>query len=42
MACPDSEFDFWNLWIHFWTFGRTPWTGDKPNAGPLPTQDNTT
>jgi hypothetical protein len=20
---------------------RTPWTGDQPNAGPLPTQDNT-
>jgi hypothetical protein len=26
----------------FWTFGRTPWTGDQPYARPLPTQDNTT
>jgi hypothetical protein len=25
----------------FWTFGRTPWTGDQPDARPLPTQDNT-
>jgi hypothetical protein len=25
-----------------WTFGRTPWTGDQPDARPLPTQDNTT
>jgi hypothetical protein len=24
------------------TFGRTPWTGDQPDARPLPTQDNTT
>jgi hypothetical protein len=24
------------------TFGRTPWTGDRPDARPLPTQDNTT
>jgi hypothetical protein len=21
-------------------FGRTPWTGDRPNARPLPTQDS--
>jgi hypothetical protein len=26
----------------FRTFGRTPWTGDQPDARPLPTQDNTT
>jgi hypothetical protein len=25
-----------------WTFGRTPWTGDQPDARPLPPQDNTT
>jgi hypothetical protein len=25
-----------------WTFSRTPWTGDQPDARPLPTQDNTT
>jgi hypothetical protein len=25
-----------------WTVGGTPWTGDQPDAGPLPTQDNTT
>jgi len=24
LACSDSELDFWNLWIYFWTFGRTP------------------
>jgi hypothetical protein len=24
------------------TFGRAPWTGDRPDARPLPTQDNTT
>jgi len=24
------------------TIGRTPWTGDQPVAGPLPTQDSTT
>jgi hypothetical protein len=24
------------------TIGRTPWTGDQPDARPLPTQDNTT
>jgi hypothetical protein len=26
----------------FLTFGRTPWTGDQPDARPLPTQDTTT
>jgi hypothetical protein len=25
-----------------WTFDRTPWTGDQPDARPPPTQDNTT
>jgi len=30
-----SEFIFWNLWI-YWTIGRTPWTGDRPDARPLP------
>jgi hypothetical protein len=24
-----------------WTFGRTPWAGNQPDARPLPTQDNT-
>jgi hypothetical protein len=33
--------DFWNLRIYFLTFGRTPWTGDRPVARPLPTQDST-
>jgi hypothetical protein len=42
LACFDSEFNFWNLWIYFWTFGRTPWTGDQPVARPLPTQVSTT
>jgi hypothetical protein len=30
------------LYESMWTFGRTPWTGDQPDARPLPTQDNTT
>jgi len=38
----DSEFDFWSLWLYFWTCGRTLWTGDQPVARPLPTQDSTT
>jgi len=42
MACSNSEFDFWNLWIYFHTFGRTPWTGDWPITRPLPTQNSTT
>jgi len=25
-----------------WTFGKIPWTGDRPDAKPLPTQYNTT
>jgi hypothetical protein len=29
------------LWISQ-TMGRTPWTDDRPDARPLPTQDNTT
>jgi hypothetical protein len=41
LACLRSEFDFWNLWIYFWTFGRTPWTGDRLVASPLPTQNST-
>jgi hypothetical protein len=41
LACSDSEFDFWNLWIDFWTFGRTPWMGDQTIARLLPTQDST-
>jgi hypothetical protein len=42
LAFSDSEFDFWILWIYFWTFGRTFWTGDQPVARSLPTQDKTT
>jgi hypothetical protein len=42
LRCFDSKFDFWNLWIYFWIFGKTPWTGDRPVARPLPTQDSTT
>jgi len=41
LACSGSEFVFWNLWM-YWTVGRTPWTGNQPDAKPLPTQDNTT
>jgi hypothetical protein len=29
----NSEFDFWNLWIYFWTYGRSPWTGISPSQG---------
>jgi hypothetical protein len=42
LAFSGSEFYFWNLRIYFWTFGRTPWTGDQPVASSLPTQDSTT
>jgi hypothetical protein len=28
--------------LHIETFGRTPWTGDQPDARPLLTKDNTT
>jgi hypothetical protein len=27
--------------MNLWTFGRTPWKGDQPNARPLLIQDNT-
>jgi hypothetical protein len=40
LACSGSEFIFWNLWI-YWTVGRTPWTGDRPDARPLPTHRTT-
>jgi hypothetical protein len=39
LSCSGSEFIFWNLWI-YWTVGRTPWTGDRPDKRPLPTQDS--
>jgi hypothetical protein len=29
------------LLVNLQTTGRTPWTGDRPDARPLPTQDNT-
>jgi hypothetical protein len=41
MACSDSEFNF-SEFMNLWTIGRTPWTGDRPDGRPLPTQDNTT
>jgi hypothetical protein len=28
--------------MNLWSFVRTPWAGDQPDARPLPTQDNTT
>jgi len=28
--------------MNLWTFGRTPWMGDQPDARPLLTRDNTT
>jgi hypothetical protein len=36
-----SEVYFWT-YESIWTIGRTPWTGDQPDARPLPAQDNTT
>jgi hypothetical protein len=36
----DSEFNFFEF-IDLSKFGRTPWTGDQPDARHLPTQDNT-
>jgi len=41
MACSNSEFNFAEF-MNLWTFGRTSWTGNQPNARPLPTHDNTT
>jgi hypothetical protein len=38
---PVQNFNFWT-YESIWTFGRTPWTGDQPDARPLPTRDNTT
>jgi hypothetical protein len=42
MACFDSEFSLLKFITLFWTFGRTPLTGNQPGARPLPIQDNTT
>jgi hypothetical protein len=41
MACFDSGINF-SEFMNLLTFGRTPWTGDQPDARPLPTQDNIT
>jgi hypothetical protein len=38
---PVQKFNFWT-YESVRTFSRTPWTGDQPDAKPLPTQDNTT
>jgi hypothetical protein len=40
LAWSSSKFIFWNLWI-YWTAGRIPWTGDRPDARPLPTHSTT-
>jgi energy-coupling factor transporter transmembrane protein EcfT len=40
LACSSSEFIFWNLGIYC-TVGRTPWTGHRPDARPLPTHRKT-
>jgi hypothetical protein len=43
---PLGMFRFQNLlsetYESIWTIGRTPWTGDQPDARLLPTQDNIT
>jgi hypothetical protein len=36
-----GNFTFCLLWI-CWIVGRTPWAGERPDARPPPTQDNTT
>jgi len=33
---------FWKLWIHLWTFGRNPWTGNPRVTRPLSPQENPT
>jgi hypothetical protein len=38
---PAQNFNFWT-YESIWTFSRTPWTGDQPDARPLHTQNNTT
>jgi hypothetical protein len=40
LAYSGSEF-FSETYESIWTVGKTPWTGDQPDARPLPTQDNT-
>jgi hypothetical protein len=42
LACSGFRTYFSETYESIWTVGRTPWTGDRPNARPLPTQDNTT
>jgi hypothetical protein len=37
----DQNFNFW-IYKYIWTFVLTPWTGDNPDARPIPSQDNTT
>jgi len=37
---PVQNFNFWT-YESIWAVGRIPWTGDQPNARPLPTHDNT-
>jgi hypothetical protein len=40
LPVPVQNFISWNLRI-YWTVGRTPWTGDRPDPSPLPTHRTT-
>jgi hypothetical protein len=42
LACSGFRTYFSETYESIWTVGRTTWTGDRPDARPLPTQDNTT
>jgi len=41
LACSDSELIFSEIYGSIYTVGRTPWTGNRPDARPLHKQDNT-
>jgi hypothetical protein len=41
MVCSDSDCNFWT-YESIWTFCRTPWTENWPDAKPVSMQDNTT
>jgi len=40
LPVPVQDLFFWNLWIYC-RVGRTPWTGDRPDARPLPSHRTT-
>jgi hypothetical protein len=42
LSCSGFRTYFSETYESIWTHGSTRWTGDRPDARPLPTQDNTT